>query len=69
MTKVISSRKFTVRTCPIAIRRTILKKAGADSISDSLTDIADSSNVYDLKNIYSDHPDYRRFVGEGEEGK
>ena len=45
--------------------RTILKKAGADSISDSLTDIADSSNVYDLKNIYSDHPDYRRFVGDG----
>ena len=43
----------------------ILKKAGADEITDSLTDIADSSNVYDLKNIYADHPDYRKYIGDG----
>ena len=45
--------------------RTILEKAGAKNISDSLTDIADSSNVYDLNNIYTDHPDYRQYVGDG----
>ena len=45
--------------------RTILDKAGAKDIADSLTDIADSSNVYDLKNIYADHPDYRKYVGDG----
>ena len=44
---------------------TILKKAGAKKIEDSLTDIADSSNVYDLKNIYADHPDYTRYIGDG----
>lgn len=45
--------------------RTILKKAGPESVVDSLTDIADSSNVYNLKNIYSDHPDYKKYVGDG----
>lgn len=45
--------------------RTILEKAGADAVSDSLTDIADSSNVYDLKSIYADHPDYRKYIGDG----
>lgn len=45
--------------------RSILKKAGAQSVEESLTDIADSSNVYDLKNIYADHPDYRKYVGDG----
>ncbi len=45
--------------------RSILKKAGAKTITDSLTDMADSSNVYNLKNIYSDHPDYRKYVGDG----
>lgn len=45
--------------------RVILKKAGAKDVGDSLTDIADSSNVYDLKNIYADHPDYRQYVGDG----
>ena len=30
-----------------------------------MTDIADSSNVYDLKNIYKDHPDYKKYVGDG----
>lgn len=50
---------------PYAELRTILTKAGAKDVSDSLTDIADSSNVYDLKNIYADHPDYRQYVGDG----
>lgn len=50
---------------PYAELRTILKKAGARTVEDSLTDIADSSNVYDLKNIYIDHPDYTKYVGDG----
>lgn len=50
---------------PFAELRTILEKAGAKGIEDSLTDIADSSNVYHLKNIYADHPDYRKYVGDG----
>lgn len=45
--------------------KTILEKAGAKSIDDSLTDIADSSNVYDLGNIYADHPDYKKYIGDG----
>lgn len=45
--------------------QTILKKAGSQDVTDSLTDIADSSNVYDLNNIYSDHPDYRKYIGDG----
>ena len=45
--------------------RSILRKAGANDVGNSLTDIADSSNVYDLKNIYADHPDYRQYVGDG----
>ncbi len=44
--------------------KTILEKAGAKDVSDSLTDIADSSNVYDLKNIYADHPDYGKYIGD-----
>ena len=44
--------------------RSILKKAGAKDISDSLTDIADSSNVYNLKAIYEDHPDYTRYIAD-----
>lgn len=43
----------------------ILVKAGAKSVDDSLTDIADSSNVYDLKNIYADHPDFKKYIGDG----
>lgn len=43
----------------------VLNKAGAKSVADSLTDIADSSNVYDLKNIYADHPDYSKYIGDG----
>lgn len=43
----------------------ILKKAGAKDVEDSLTDIADSSNVYDLHNIYTDHPDYTKYIGDG----
>ena len=50
---------------PYAELRTVLEKAGARSITESLTDIADSSNVYDLKNIYADHPDYKKYVGDG----
>ena len=45
--------------------RSILQKAGAERVEDSLTDIADSSNVYDLKNIYADHPDYTKYIGDG----
>lgn len=45
--------------------KTILEKAGAKSIDDSLTDIADSSNVYNLENIYADHPDYKKYIGDG----
>lgn len=44
--------------------RNILSKAGAKTESDSLTDIADSSNVYDLKGIYKDHPDYWKYIGD-----
>lgn len=44
--------------------KTILKKAGAGNIEDSLTDIADSSNVYALSNIYTDHPDYTKYIGD-----
>ncbi|MBR1703045.1 MAG: Eco57I restriction-modification methylase domain-containing protein [Lachnospiraceae bacterium] len=50
---------------PYVELRSILKKAGAKDVSDSLTDIADSSNVYDLKNIYADHPDYTKYIGDG----
>ncbi len=42
----------------------ILKKAGAKDVAESLTDIADSSNTYDLKNIYAEHPDYRKYIGD-----
>ena len=45
--------------------QSILKKAGAKTVECSLTDIADSSNVYDLGNIYSDHPDYRKYIADG----
>ena len=45
--------------------RNILKKAGSKTEEDSLTDIADSSNVYNLKNIYTDHPDYTKYIGDG----
>ena len=41
-----------------------LNKAGAKNIGDSLTDIADSSNVYDLKEIYKDHPDYSKYIAD-----
>lgn len=44
--------------------QSVLKKAGAKTVDSSLTDIADSSNVYDLKNIYADHPDYRQYVAD-----
>ena len=44
--------------------KSVLKKAGAKSIENSLTDIADSSNVYDLKNIYKDHPDYQKYIAD-----
>lgn len=44
--------------------RSILRKAGAKKASDSLTDIADSSNVYDLKGIYKDHPDYSQYIAD-----
>lgn len=44
--------------------KTILEKAGAKTVESSLTDIADSSNVYDLKNIYSDHPEYRKYIAD-----
>ena len=44
--------------------RSILHKAGAKTVNDSLTDIADSSNVYDLKNIYKDHPDYDQYIAD-----
>lgn len=50
---------------PFEELRSILVKAGAKVVSDSLTDIADSSNVYNLKNIYADHPDYKKYVGDG----
>lgn len=45
--------------------KTILRKAGAKQIEESLTDIADCSNVYSLANIYADHPDYIKYVGDG----
>jgi len=45
--------------------RSILKKAGAKTVEESLTDIADSSPVYDLKNIYNDHPDYKQYIADG----
>ena len=44
--------------------KTILEKAGAKTVESSLTDVADSSNVYDLKNIYSDHPEYRKYIAD-----
>lgn len=44
--------------------RSILKKVGAKSLENSLTDIADSSNVYDLKNIYKDHPGYEKYIAD-----
>lgn len=50
---------------PFMELRTILKKAGARNIEESLTDIAESSNVYNLKNIYTDHPDYTKYIGDG----
>ncbi|MBP3805712.1 MAG: Eco57I restriction-modification methylase domain-containing protein [Oribacterium sp.] len=50
---------------PYPEMQSILKKAGAVDVEDSLTDIADSSNVYDLKNIYADHPDYTKYIGDG----
>lgn len=49
---------------PYTELQSILDKAGAKEIVDSLTDIADSSNVYDLKNIYADHPDYMKYIGD-----
>lgn len=45
--------------------RSILKKAGAKTVDDSLTNIADSSPVYDLQGIYKDHPDYRQYIADG----
>ncbi|WP_352397227.1 Eco57I restriction-modification methylase domain-containing protein [[Clostridium] aminophilum] len=50
---------------PYVELQSILNKAGAEDVVDSLTDIADSSNVYDLKNIYADHPDYTKYIGDG----
>lgn len=44
--------------------RSSLIKAGAKSKEDSLFDIADSSNVYDLKGIYQDHPDYTKYIAD-----
>lgn len=44
--------------------KTINMKAGAKSVTDSLTDIADSSPTYDLKNLYDDHPDYVKYVAD-----
>lgn len=67
----ISYRNATEQHAPIEIfvpydeLRRILEKAGAKSVEDSLTYIADSSNVYDLKNIYADHPDYTKYIGDG----
>ena len=50
---------------PFEELKTILRKAGAKQVEESLTDIADSSNVYSLANIYADHPDYTNYVGDG----
>lgn len=56
----------SIRTfVPYRELRSILVKAGAKSGLDSLTDIADSSNVYNLKNIYADHPNYKKYIGDG----
>ena len=44
--------------------RSIKAKAGAKSTAESLTDIADSSPTYDLKNLYKDHPDYKIYVAD-----
>ena len=44
--------------------KSILQKAGAKTVENSLTDIADSSNVYDLKNIYDDHPGYQKYIAD-----
>lgn len=44
--------------------KSVLKKAGAKSIESSLTELAESSNVYDLKNIYKDHPDYHKYIAD-----
>lgn len=46
------------------ILRGILQKAGAKTAEDSLTAIADSSNVYNLKEIYDDHPDYVQYIAD-----
>lgn len=67
---VVTYRDATNQYIPIRVfvpyseLRTILQKAGAEKVEDSLTDIADSSNVYDLKNIYADHPDYTKYIGD-----
>jgi type II restriction enzyme len=42
----------------------IRMKAGAKTPSDSLTDIAESSPTYDLKNLYKDYPDYKKYVAD-----
>ena len=42
-----------------------MEKAGAKTVEESLTDIADSSPVYDLRNIYNDHPDYKQYIADG----
>lgn len=44
--------------------RAILNKAGAKTIAESLSNIADSSNVYDLNHIYQDHPDYTKYIAD-----
>lgn len=44
--------------------RSSLQKAGSKSVQDSLSDIADSSNVYDLQGIYRDHPDYTKYIAD-----
>lgn len=68
---VISFRNSNEQYEPICVfvpyleLRGILKKAGAKNIEDSLTNIADSSNVYDLNNIYANHPDYTKYIGDG----
>lgn len=50
---------------PWAELKSILEKAGAKTAEESLTDIADSSPVYDLRNIYNDHPDYKQYIADG----
>ena len=66
----VSYKNSSVECGPIRVfipyekLRTIWEKAGATKIEESLADIADSSNVYDLKNIYADHPDYTKYIGD-----